>query len=107
MLTLDPDQIERESTVTPARELALYLQETIGQKLTAFMAGLTDAKVVGRWASGKNEPQLENEMRLRYGYRVVRLLTNAYDATTAKAWLFWNQLTARGPRPYRHAAGSL
>jgi hypothetical protein len=27
-------------------------------------------------------------MRLRYAYKVVRLLVEAYDASTAKAWLF-------------------
>jgi uncharacterized protein (DUF2384 family) len=88
MRTFDPEQIERDSTIAPVRELAHYLQETVGQKMTAFLAGLNDPRVVGRWASGKNAPQLENEMRLRYGYRVVRLLTNAYDPSTAKAWLF-------------------
>lgn len=88
MLTIDPEQVERESTLSSPAELATFMQETVGQKLTAFLAGLNDPKVVGRWASGKNEPQFENEQRLRYGYRIVRLLSNAYDASTAKAWLF-------------------
>jgi hypothetical protein len=88
MLTIDPEQVERESTLSSPAELATFLQDTVGQKLTAFMAGLNDPKVVGRWATGKNAPQFENEQRLRYGYRIVRLLANAYDASTAKAWLF-------------------
>ena len=88
MLTIDPELVERESFVTPVPLLARYLQDTVGQKLTAFLAGIQDPKMLGRWVSGKNEPQLESEMRLRCGYRIVRLLTNAYDASTAKAWLF-------------------
>lgn len=88
MLTLDLEAVERESTTTPIAKLAAYLQAEVGQKLTAFMAGLNDPKVIGRWMSGKNTPQFENEMRLRCGYRIVRILADAYDTTTAKAWLF-------------------
>ena len=81
-------EIERDATTTKLPKLAAYLQENLGQKLTAYVAGLTDPKAVGSWIRGENEPRDAAAMRLRYAYQVVRMLVEAYDADTAKAWLF-------------------
>ena len=90
-LILDVDkveQIEREAATTKLPKIADFLQEQIGQKLTAYIAGLTDPKAVGSWIRGENEPRQPADMRLRYAYQVVRMLVEAYDVETAKAWLF-------------------
>lgn len=53
------------------------------------MAGLTDAKQIGRYARADGpEPHGATERRLREGYKVVRMLVDAYDAKTSRAWLF-------------------
>ena len=71
------------------REIAAYLQEAVGQRVAAAMAGLADAKQIGRYArKGGPEPHGATERRLREGYKVVRMLVNAYDDKTARAWLF-------------------
>lgn len=88
---LDADkvqQIEREATMNKLPKIANFLQDNLGQKLTAYVAGLTDPKAVGSWIRGENDPRQPAGMRLRYAYQVVRMLVEAYDAETAKAWLF-------------------
>jgi hypothetical protein len=88
---LDADkvqQIEREAATNKLPKIADFLQAKLGQKLTAYVAGLTDPKAVGSWIRGENDPRQPADMRLRYAYQVVRMLVEAYDAETAKAWLF-------------------
>ena|SRR5450631_1095635 len=80
--------LEREATVAPAGELAAYLQETIGQRMAAHLVGLEHAKQIGRYARGDASPRDLVARRLREGYKVVRMLADAYDPATAKAWLF-------------------
>lgn len=90
LVTLSPNklqEIERDATTTKLPKLVGYLQENLGQKLTAYIAGLTDPKAVGTWIRGDNEPRDAAAMRLRYAYQAVRMLIEAYDADTAKAWL--------------------
>jgi uncharacterized protein (DUF2384 family) len=81
--------LEREATVRPLGELAGYLQEALGQRMAAHLAGLEHAKQIGRYARGAATPRNDLTVRrIREGYKVVRMLVDAYDATTAKAWLF-------------------
>ena len=80
--------LEREATLRPAGELAAYLQETIGQRMAAHLVGLEHAKQIGRYARGEASPRNLVARRLREGYKIVRMLADAYDATTARAWLF-------------------
>jgi hypothetical protein len=81
--------LEREATVRPVSEIAAYLQEAVGQRMAAHLAGLEHAKQIGRYARGEARPRGELvERRLREGYKVVRMVADAYDAATAKAWLF-------------------
>ena len=55
----------RQEKVLTLSEVAGYLQEHLGQKLTAFLSGVSDPKTVGRWASGKLNPAFTREVRLR------------------------------------------
>lgn len=71
---------------TNIAEVVQYLQEVFGQKLTAFIAGASDAKTVGRWARGDNTPRTETEMRLRTAFQVFHLLQSHESAETIRAW---------------------
>ena len=82
------EQIDREATTTALAEIVAFLQDSMSQKFTAYMAGLNDPKEVGAWIKGSAKPRPPADMRLRYAYRVVRMLIEAYGADTAKAWLF-------------------
>lgn len=83
------EQLERDATVLSPRELAGYLQEQLGQRMAAHLVGLADTRQIGRYARDDGPaPAAMTERRLREGYKVVRMLVDAYDAKTAKAWLF-------------------
>ena len=90
LLTVTESQrLDDEATTRPIREIAAYLQDAVGQRVAAAIAGLNDAKQIGRYArDGGPEPHGATERRLREGYKVVRMLVDAYDAKTARAWLF-------------------
>ena len=69
-------------------EMARYLQEHLGQKLTAYLAGLKDVKSVGQWAGGKTKPPAITRERLRAAYRATRLLEAVYSDEAAQGWFF-------------------
>lgn len=84
------DQVERDATRLDASELARYLQDHLGQRIAAHLVGLGDARQIGRWIRAQHAPTAggQYDRRLREGYKVVRMLVEGYDDTTAKAWLF-------------------
>ncbi|BBY63489.1 XRE family transcriptional regulator [Mycolicibacterium helvum] len=85
----DAERLDCEAATNSIREIASYLQETVGQRIAAALAGLSDAKQIGRYArAGGPEPHDVTARRLREGYKVVRMLVDAYDEKTARAWLF-------------------
>ena len=82
-------RLDDEAATHSIREIAAYLQEAVGQRVAAALAGLADAKQIGRYARENGpEPHGVTERRLREGYKVVKMLVDAYDAKTARAWLF-------------------
>lgn len=85
-LTLDPQAVEDEAVHADFREVAGWLQDQLGQQLAAYVVGLRDPKVVGKWRRGA-QPRAAAEFRARTAYVVVRLLVDAYGARTARAWL--------------------
>jgi hypothetical protein len=82
-------QLDEDAIAGSAGQLAAYLEEAVGQRIAARMAGLDDPEQISRYARGGDpEPHATTERRLREGYKVVRMLVDAYDAETARAWLF-------------------
>jgi hypothetical protein len=108
--SLDPAfrrSIEHEATTQAISQIAGYLQEHLGQKITAYLSGLDHAKTVGLWVSGASEPRDLAKTRLRYAYQAARFLIEAYDAETAKAWLFGSNTMLDDEAPayvLRHAS---
>jgi hypothetical protein len=83
------EQLEHDAMVRSPSELAAYLQERLGQRMAAHLVGLADTRQIGRYARPDGPaPSTVTERRLREGYKVVRMIVEAYDARTAKAWLF-------------------
>ena len=89
VLTVSAAQrLDDEAATLSIREIAAYLQEAVGQRVAAAMAvGRRQANRPLR-ARGWPEPHGATERRLREGYKVVRMLVDAYDDKTARAWLF-------------------
>ena len=83
------EKLEDDATKLPIATIAGLLQDTLGQRMTAYLAGLNDVKQIGRYRKpGGPTPKTQVELRLREGYKVVRMIRDCYDAETAKAWLF-------------------
>lgn len=92
-------RIEIDATRSDISEIAGYLQEHLGQRLTAYLSGLKDPKMVGQWAAGRVEPRDVASMRLRHGYQAARLISETFGDRTAKAWLFGSNSQLRGEAP--------
>lgn len=85
----EAERLDHDAATLPIAEIAAYLQGSLGQRMAAFLAGLSDAKQIGRYAQEDGpEPRAAVARRLRHGYKIVRMISDAYDAETAKAWLF-------------------
>lgn len=89
LTTVASERLDAQAATLPIGQIAGYLQDAVGQRIAAGLAGLSDAKQVGRYARPNGpSPQATTERRLREGYKVVRMLVDAYDDKTARAWLF-------------------
>jgi len=99
--------IERQAKTAAIADIAAYLQENLGQKITAYLSGLKDPKVVGIWAKGRGEPRTVPAQRLRCAYEAALMLVGAYGSETAKAWFFGTNTRLDDEAPaylLRHAA---
>lgn len=67
-------------------DVASFLQDAFGQKLVAYMAGVSDHRAVGRWSQGGRRPQPAAEERLRCAYQVFQLLQAQESPHTVRAW---------------------
>ena len=74
------------ATRTPLPKIAGELEHVLGQRLTAVIAGISDAKAVSKWASGARSPRPDTEQRLRDAYYVTTLLSQAESPATIRAW---------------------
>lgn len=81
---------ELGSHATAARastsEVVRGIESVLGQRLTAVIAGVADAKAVGKWARGERAPRADAEQRLRDAYYVTSLLLQAEGPSTVRAW---------------------
>jgi hypothetical protein len=73
------------TTVTNAG-IAASLQDVLGQKLAAHIAGLADVKAIGEYAKGSREPRLDVEERLRLAYQVFQIIVDSDSDHVARAW---------------------
>src|SRR5579871_2134734 len=68
------------------KDVARYLQEALGQRLVAYMTGVSDPKRVGRWAQGTQAPRDEAERRLRGAFQIFHLLLAEESPHVIRAW---------------------
>lgn len=79
-------EAHRRTVSLSIADIARFLQDTLGSKLTAYIAGVSDPKMVGKWAGGRTKPGAEREKRLRAAYQVFQLILEAEDEYVARAW---------------------
>ncbi len=81
-------QAHKEAVSVPLNELVSALQVRLSRRVTAYIAGVENAKSVTRWASGEVATIRDHEMeqKLRTAYEIFLLLTNYESVNTVKAW---------------------
>ena len=72
----------------PLADLSETLEALLSRRVTAYIAGVKDAKTVSRWSSGDitTVRDFEVEQRLRTALTVVALLRDVEADPTIKAW---------------------
>ncbi len=81
------EQAHRQAVTTPMSDVVSFLQDLLGRRLVAYVAGVKDAKTVSRWASGEVESvRQESEARVRTAYEVAQLLVRFDSPRIVKAW---------------------
>ncbi|MEV8311817.1 XRE family transcriptional regulator [Streptomyces flavidovirens] len=68
-------------------DIARFLQDNLGQRLTARITNISDPRQVGKWACGDSTPRQDAEDRLRAALQVFQLIQDAESLYTARAWL--------------------
>jgi hypothetical protein len=91
--------IERQAILVDISGVAGYLQEHLGQNVTAYLSGVKDSKLVGQWAAGRVQPRPLSGFRLRSAYQAARYLVEAYGSKTAQAWFFGRNSQLDGQAP--------
>ncbi len=82
------ERIERDGDALQIDQINTYLQDHLGERVTVYLAGLTEARTAVTSAPTAFAVSDARNQRLRGGYKAVRTIVEAYDATTARAWLF-------------------
>lgn len=97
-------EAHRATVQSEVSDIAKYLIEVLGSKLTAYMVGASDGRTVNRWAAGDRSPRAESEERLREIFYIFRLLQTAEDVHTVRAWFVGlnPQLNDRSPATALH-----
>lgn len=80
-------EIHRRTTRLGVSTIVGSLQDILGQRLVAVIAGVSDAKAVGKWARGERTPHPDTEQRLRSAFQIVQLLLERESTETVRAWL--------------------
>ena len=83
--SFDAQTLHRGSVTLSTQDLARFLQDTLGSKLTAYITEVKDPKMVGRWAEGTKPSQIR-ERRLRDTYQIFQTVMQADDEFVARAW---------------------
>jgi hypothetical protein len=80
-------EAHKRSVRVTRKDAAAYLQETLTQRLTAYICNVKDGKTVARWAQDAvADIRPESEQRLRTAYEIVSLLLQFDSPQTVRAW---------------------
>ena len=82
------ERAHREAMQLPLSAVAEKLQDSLGQRLTAYAIGLKDPRTIGKYARGEvKAPTTSTLARLRNLYVVTQILMTRETAETVRAWM--------------------
>jgi hypothetical protein len=67
-------------------ELVRYLQDVLGVRLTALLAGVADTQMLSGWVSEELRPDPVAERRLRDAFRIAELLLQEESPQAVRSW---------------------
>jgi hypothetical protein len=67
-------------------EIVAELAGILGKKLTAYIGGVKDTRVVERWIHGGVEPYRDADRRIRLAYQIAKTLNEHDSARVVQAW---------------------
>ncbi len=67
-------------------EIVTELVPILGKKLTAYIAGVKDTRVIERWMQGGIEPYRDADPRIRLAYQIAKTLSEHESARVVQAW---------------------
>ena len=84
--TFRPDLAgHRDALLLPIPEIVKQLGGLIGRKLTAYVGGVRNVRVVERWMNGR-ELYCDAEQRLRFAFQLIRMLAEREELTVIQSW---------------------
>jgi hypothetical protein len=75
----------RRSVQAPLAEIVEELAQILGKKLTAYIGGVKDTRVIDRWIQGV-EPYRDADRRIRLAYQIAKTLSEHDSGRVAQAW---------------------
>lgn len=87
------------ATTAPFNFVVKELIDTLGAKLVAYVAGVTEVRAVHEWTGGREPKDPRVHQRLRTALRAAKLITQHDSAPVAQAWFqgLNPQLSDRSP----------
>jgi hypothetical protein len=76
----------RRSIQAPFAQIVGELAEILGKKLTAYIGGVKDTRVVDRWMHGGVEPYRDAHRRIRLAYQIAKTLSEHDSPRVVQAW---------------------
>ena len=75
-----------KATWSGTPEVVAFLHDLLGERLTAVIAGVNNARAVGQWARGERTPHPGTERRLRAALQVAQLLLAVESPESVRSW---------------------
>jgi len=76
----------RRSVQASFAEIVTELAEILGKKLTAYIGGVKDTRVIERWSQGGTEPYRDADRRIRFAYQIAKTLSKHDSPRVVQAW---------------------
>jgi hypothetical protein len=76
----------RRAIQAPFAEIVEELVQILGKKLTAYVGGVKDTRVVERWMQASVEPYRDADRRIRLGYQIAKTLSEHESTRVVQAW---------------------
>ena len=67
-------------------EIVVEVVEILGKKLTAYIGGVKDTRVVERWMQGGVDPYKDAEQRIRLAFQIAKTISDHDSPRVVQAW---------------------